>query len=140
MNRVSRRLRSEAGALRPVQYILLMLLVAMAYSVVMFSPSLVHQMAMSTVADEAAARMGVDHSEANIVKQVVDQSAVQNVHIGPHNVELRWSDPAANGANTVVIRWDEQVEHVWGRTQTLKKKVRAKAGIGELAGVAGVKK
>ncbi len=140
MNRVSRKLLSERGAMRPVQYILIGVLLMLLYCAVMYSPSLLHQMAMSTVADEAAARMNVERSEPAILKQIVDQAGVQNVHIGPHNVELHWTDPAAGGKNTVVIRWEEQVEHLWGRTQTLQKRVKAKAGVGELAGVAGGKK
>ena len=141
MKTLARRFASETGSLRPIQYVLLMGLAAILYSIVMYSPSLMHQMAMGNIADDAAAKMNVEFKDDRIRKEVVDQALIQNVHVGPQDIELhRAAEPGSGNKNLIVIRWQETVDHLWGRTQILHKKVTARAGQGELAGVAGVKK
>lgn len=134
MNRLMRKLASERGAMRPIQYVLLLILIAIVYSIIIYTPSLMHQMGMSTIADDAAAKMNADTNDEHIRHSIVESAQQQDVHVGPQDIILeRQKNPITN---VVTIKWDEQVEHWWGKTQTLHKKVTAKAGFGELSGVA----
>ena len=124
-----RRLKSESGAMRPIQYLLIVVGLAIVYGLVIYTPSLLDQMSMSSLADEMAAKMNVNTNDELIVKDIVKRANDSGVHINPANVKLeRKQDPIEN---IVTITWNVEVDHLWGSHQTLTKKVVAKAHFGE---------
>jgi len=124
------RLESEKGGMRPVQYFLFAGLAAILYCAIVYFPSLMHQMAMSSLANDEVAKMNANMDDTAIRNEIKEQARIQGVILGPADIKLeRQQNPITN---TVIITWTEPVEHWWGTTQILKKHVRAKVGFGEM--------
>ena len=132
LQRLLRRAADERGALRPVQYVLIAIGIAILYMLIVFFPSLTHQMAVHQIADEEAARMNMNSNDEQIRKETLDKLNQVGIHTSPANITLeRRAQPYI--LNKITITYDDEVEHLWGSRQSLHKKVTASARMGESA-------
>lgn len=124
------RARREEGGLRPVQYILIVLLGLIIWFVVSHAPSMLHQMAVANIAEEQAAKMNVNRNDDQIKKAIIKEAGEEGVRLVEADIVLdRQTEPKIQ--NVVTIEWDDQVSSIFGDPKTVHHSVTRKAGYGE---------
>ena len=117
------------GRVSIAQVVALAILAVGLYFGFMYLPVFTHKMGMGDVARKAAAKMVVEMDDMKIRNFVYETAKHDTgVQVGPSEVFVkRDTQPIAN---TVTIRWTEQIKHVWGKNHVMKMEVVETIGHG----------